>query len=149
MSIDAWAVKLKPESKNNSFIDWDDCIEDDKWEDIIPKDNYIQMNGYRKIHHSFINMLLKTRDYTYKYEDEDVNIINTFTGDPCCDYITLRVVRDRLKDFIRAIELNNMFDYKWIDVEYCLDTIDYTQIKDLFEYMDLALKNDFLIWFSF
>lgn len=147
MGVDAWSVKLKPESKNNSFIDWDDCIENDGWEDIIPKDNYIQKNGYGKIHHSFINMLLKTREYAYDYENE--NTVTEFTGDPCCDITTLRVVRDRLKNFIEAIELNNTLDYIWIDVEYSLDRIDYSQIKDLFEYIDLALENDFLIWFSF
>lgn len=146
MGVDAWSVKIKPESKNSYFIDWDDCIEDDGWIDIIPKDNCIQKNGYGKIHHSFINMLLKTRDYTYDYEETRVL---EFTGNPCCDITTLRVVRDRLKEFIEAIELNNTLDYIWIDVEYSLDRIDYLQIKDLFEYINLALENDFLMWFSF
>ena len=41
MGVDAWSVKIKPESRNSSFIDWDDCIENDGWEKIIPKDNYI------------------------------------------------------------------------------------------------------------
>lgn len=29
MGVDAWSVKLKPESKKNVFIDWYDCIEND------------------------------------------------------------------------------------------------------------------------
>lgn len=139
MGVDAWSVKLKPESKKNVFIDWDDCIENDGWENIISKDNSIQKNGYREIHHSFINMLLKTREYIYDYENN--HPVTEFTGNPCCDIVTLRVVRDRLNDFIESIERNNILDYAWIDVEYSLDRIDYFTIKDLFEYIDTAVNN--------
>lgn len=148
MGVDIWTVKIKSESKNKSYIDWDDCIEDDGWESIIPENNSIHSRGYGKVHHSFINMLLQTRDYTYDYEDEK-NPVKLFEGHPCCDKITLRVVCDRLKRFIECIELNNVSDYVWIDVEYSLDRISYNQIKDLYEYLHLALENGFLIWFSF
>ena len=148
MGVDIWTVKIKSESKNKSYIDWDDCIEDDGWENIIPESNSIHSRGYGKVHHSFINMLLSTRDYTYDYEDEK-NPIKLFEGHPCCEEITLRVVCDRLKYFIDCIELNNISDYVWIDVEYSLNRINYTQIKDLYEYLHLALENGFLIWFSF
>lgn len=93
MEINVQLVKIKPESKNSSFVDWDGCIENDGWEKIIPEDNYIYLNIKRIIQQQSLRV----------------------------PYITLKVARNRLKDFIKTIELNNTLDSVWIDVEDSLD----------------------------
>lgn len=75
------------------------------------------------MNHLFIKMFLMIREYTYNYEREKPDTI--FEGDPCCDCTTLKVIRDRLGDFLNVLKSSNMYDYIWIDIEYSKDKIDY------------------------
>lgn len=132
MSLDAWGVKLKPGVPLH-LANWD-TIEDLDETDILPQSNYFFDHAYSRIHHSFINYVIK----------ESCELL-IFDGAPCCSLDIMEKVSSLLKKYLD----NNSKDiYCWEDSEGIKNVLTRKEVTDLCEYLILLKDNGFVMWFS-
>lgn len=133
MGLDAYAVKLKNNS-NWKVSDWEEIIEFDI-EDFLSEDNFFKKYTINNQISRFINdEVLKNKDIR-------------FEGDPCCSYELVKVTKESLNEWI-----DNNPDKDYIDDKTFKDNIeilDRKRIKELLEYLTLAMEHNCVFWFSY